>query len=146
MYYRHYEQCGEEVVNEVEKEGLRWSLFTLNADGSWDFWQKTDGCFQKPIRWEVDTEIKIKFSQSILNSYNHTQFWPIMALAISSYLLKTSVLVLIIMFILLKSCVLNHISLDFWYIWFSECTHPKHMDRKRLSQQVSKLSSHSHTS
>ncbi len=69
MYYRHYEQWGEEVVNEVEEEGLRWSLFTLNADGSWDFWQKTDGCFQKRIRWEMDTEIKIKFSQYILNSY-----------------------------------------------------------------------------
>ncbi len=79
MYYRHYEQWGEEVVNEVEEEGLRWSLFTLNADGSWDFWQKTDGCFQKRIRWEMDTEIKIKFSQYILNSYNHTQFWSIMA-------------------------------------------------------------------
>ncbi len=45
------------------------------------------------------------------------------------YLLKTNVLVLIIMFITLKSCVLNHISLNFWYTVFwvhtSEAHGPK---------------------
>ncbi len=58
-------------------------------------------------------------------------------------LVPSKLSVMIIMFITLKSCVLNHISLNFWYT-VSECTHPKHMDRKRLLQHESKPSSHSH--
>ncbi len=46
---------------------------------------------------------------------------------------KNTCLVLIIMYIALKSCVFNHISLNFWYtVRFSERTHPKHAHRKRL--------------
>ncbi len=63
----------------------------------------------------------------------------------SSYLLKTSVLVLIIMFIALKLRVLNHISLNVWYMVFWVHASESH-GQKAAVTKLSKLSSHSHTS
>ncbi len=58
---------------------------------------------------------------------------------------KSSVLVLIIMLITLKSYVLNHINLNFWHTVFWMHKSKAH-GQKALSQHASKLSSHSHTS
>ncbi len=52
-----------------------------------------------------------------------------------------------IMLITLKSCVLNHISLNFWYMVFWVHTSEAHVQKAAVTWHVStKLSSHSHTS
>ncbi len=60
----------------------------------------------------------------------------------SSYLLKTSVLFLIIMFIALKSCVLNHISLNFWYTVFWVHTSEAHGQKAAVTELETKFSIH----
>ncbi len=89
------------------------SLFTICNISLW--------CPQNVSEVSAQNTLKDHLLYNFENAYfewkqNHCCSRPLSRIELrnySSYLLKTSVLVLIIMFIMLKSCVLNHISLKF---------------------------------